>query len=107
MRTALSEPLTPIEQFLRDQLAEKDRQIDKLNAQIEGRDEQIMTMLGAHNRETNLLINGLTNTLSQTLGIEAPNPTRHRPAAAPTPMPTPPPGGEGDNPPSRSPWHTV
>lgn len=106
VRTALTEPLTPIEQFLREQLAEKDRQIDKLNAQIERRDEQIMTVL-ERDRETNLLINGLTNTLSQTLGIEAPNPTRHRPAAAPTPTPTPPPSGEGDNPPSRSPWHTV
>lgn len=58
---------------MREQLAEKDRQIAKLNDQIERRDEQIMTMLERdRDRETNLLINGLQVALTKTLGIESP-----------------------------------
>jgi len=63
--------------FLQEQIAEKDRQIAKLNEQIERRDDQIMTML-ERDRETNLLINGLQTTLTQTLGIESPQARQER-----------------------------
>ncbi len=48
--------------FLKDQLAEKDRQIGKLHKQLERRDEQIMAML-ERDRETNILIKGLQEAL--------------------------------------------
>jgi hypothetical protein len=57
--------------FLKDQIGEKDRQIAQLNKQLERRDEQIMTML-ERDRETNILISGLQQALTTTLGIEAP-----------------------------------
>ena len=75
-----AEPDTPVrrlevtsvgEPFLKDQIEAKDRQIAELNHQLERRDEQIMTML-ERDRETNYLINGLQEALSQSLGIESP-----------------------------------
>jgi len=57
--------------FLKDQIGQKDIQITELNRQLERRDEQIMTML-ERDRETNHLINGLQEALSQSLGIESP-----------------------------------
>jgi hypothetical protein len=57
--------------FLKDQIEAKDRQITELNRQLERRDEQIMTML-ERDHETNHLINGLQEALSQSLGIESP-----------------------------------
>ena len=57
--------------FLKEQIGQKDRQISELNRQLERRDEQIMTML-ERDRETNHLINGLQEALSQSLGIESP-----------------------------------
>lgn len=75
-----TEPDTPVrrlevtsvgEPFLKDQIEAKDRQIAELNRQLERRDEQIMTML-ERDRETNYLINGLQEALSQSLGIESP-----------------------------------
>ena len=57
--------------FLKDQIGQKDTQITELNDQLKRRDEQIMTML-ERDRETNYLINGLQQALSQSLGIEAP-----------------------------------
>jgi len=59
------------EGFLKDQIEAKDRQITELNRQLERRDEQIMTML-ERDRETNYLINGLQEALSQSLGVESP-----------------------------------
>lgn len=56
--------------FLKDQLCQKDIQIADLNEQLKRRDEQIMTML-ERDREVNYLINGLTQTLSQSLGVDA------------------------------------
>lgn len=66
--------------FLQEQLAEKDRQIAKLNEQIERKDAQIMTML-ERDRETNLLINGLQQTLTHSLGLEAPGARRPAPSS--------------------------
>ncbi len=48
--------------FLKEQIAEKDRQIGKLHVQLERRDEQIMAML-ERDRETNILIKGLQEAL--------------------------------------------
>ncbi len=48
--------------FLKEQIAEKDRQIGKLYVQLERRDEQIMAML-ERDRETNILIKGLQEAL--------------------------------------------
>lgn len=66
-----SESVSDMATWMREQMAEKDRQIEKLNQQIERKDEQIMTML-ERDRETNLLINGLQTALTTTLGIESP-----------------------------------
>ena len=75
-----TEPDTPVRRlevasigndFLKDQIGQKDIQISELNRQLERRDEQIMTML-ERDRETNHLINGLQEALSQSLGIESP-----------------------------------
>ena len=55
--------------FLKEQIAQKDGQIAQLNSQLERRDEQIMTML-ERDRETNILIHTLQKTLSQSMGIE-------------------------------------
>lgn len=77
---ARTDPDTPIrrlevtrvgEEFLKDQIEAKDRQITELNRQLERRDDQIMTML-ERDHETNHLINGLQEALSQSLGIESP-----------------------------------
>lgn len=57
--------------FLKDQIAEKDGQISQLNAQIERRDRQIDAML-ERDKETNILINTLQETLSQVMGLESP-----------------------------------
>ncbi|MEM6931968.1 MAG: hypothetical protein AAF526_00095 [Pseudomonadota bacterium] len=57
--------------FLKEQIAQKDGQIAQLNSQLERRDEQIMTML-ERDRETNILIHTLQKTLSQSMGIETP-----------------------------------
>lgn len=54
--------------FLKDQVIQKDVQIGELNDQLKRRDEQIMTLL-ERDRETNLLINGLQQTLLKTLGL--------------------------------------
>lgn len=67
------------EEFLKDQVVEKDRQIGELNRQLERRDEQIMTML-ERDRETNILIRGLQDTLTNMLRLEAP--TRYREEAS-------------------------
>lgn len=48
--------------FLKSQIAEKDRQIGNLYRQLERRDEQIMAML-ERDRETNILIKGLQEAL--------------------------------------------
>ena len=75
-----TEPGTPVRRlevasigndFLKDQISQKDHQISELNRQLERKDEQIMTML-ERDRETNHLINGLQEALSQSLGIESP-----------------------------------
>jgi len=62
--------------FLKDQISEKDAQIAQLNNQIERKDEQIMTML-ERDRETNILIRGLQDALTNTLGLNAPLPRYH------------------------------
>ncbi|MEL6311321.1 MAG: hypothetical protein AAFQ17_02980 [Pseudomonadota bacterium] len=61
--------------FLKDQVTQKDVQIGELNDQLKRRDEQIMT-LHERDRETNLLINGLQQTLLKTLGLEGSSSTR-------------------------------
>ena len=63
--------------FLKDQIGQKDTQITELNDQLKRRDEQIMTML-ERDRGTNYLINGLQQALSQSLGIESPDRLRIR-----------------------------
>ena len=63
--------------FLQDQIGQKDIQIAELNDQLKRKDEQIMTML-ERDRETNYLISGLQQALTKTLGIEAPRPPRHQ-----------------------------
>jgi hypothetical protein len=90
-----TEPDTPVrrlevtsvgEPFLKDQIEAKDRQITELNRQLERRDEQIMTML-ERDRETNYLINGLQEALSQSLGIDSPSRMQlraHREGDSPT-----------------------
>lgn len=62
--------------FLKDQISEKDTQIAQLNKQIERKDDQIMTML-ERDRETNILIRGLQDALTSTLGLNAPPPRYH------------------------------
>ena len=57
--------------FLKDQISQKDGQITELNEQIKRRDRQIDAML-ERDKETNILINGLQEALSQSLGIESP-----------------------------------
>lgn len=57
--------------FLKDQIGQKDGQIAELNEQIRRRDRQIDAML-ERDKETNILINGLQEALSQSLGIESP-----------------------------------
>lgn len=63
---------TVSDDFLKEQIAQKDGQIAQLNSQLERRDEQIMTML-ERDRETNILIHTLQKTLSQSMGIETPD----------------------------------
>jgi hypothetical protein len=55
-------------EFLKDQILAKDDQINKLNKMIERKDTQIDALL-ERDRETNILIQGLQSTLSNTLGI--------------------------------------
>ena len=57
--------------FLKEQISQKDTQIADLNAQIERRDRQIDAML-ERDKETNILINTLQETLSQAMGLESP-----------------------------------
>ncbi|MEM8576030.1 MAG: hypothetical protein AAGF48_15580 [Pseudomonadota bacterium] len=57
--------------FLKDQIDQKDRQIEELNAQIERRDLHIDAML-ERDKETNFLINTLQEALSQAMGLESP-----------------------------------
>ena len=57
--------------FLKDQIDQKDKQIEELNAQIERRDLHIDAML-ERDRETNFLINTLQEALSQAMGLESP-----------------------------------
>ena len=57
--------------FLKEQISQKDGQITELNAQIERRDRQIDAML-ERDKETNILINTLQETLSQAMGLESP-----------------------------------
>ena len=57
--------------FLKEQISQKDTQIADLNAQIERRDRQIDAML-ERDKETNVLINTLQETLSQAMGLESP-----------------------------------
>lgn len=68
---------TVSDDFLKEQIAQKDGQIAQLNSQLERRDEQIMTML-ERDRETNILIHTLQETLSQSMGIETPERMRLR-----------------------------
>ena len=77
--------------FLKDQIGQKDTQITELNDQLKRRDEQIMTML-ERDRETNYLINGLQQALSQSLGIESPDRLRIRREGDNRPGTPPPPG---------------
>ena len=63
--------------FLKEQIVQKDSQIAELNAQIERRDRQIDAML-ERDRETNILIHTLQETLSQSMGIETPERMRLR-----------------------------
>ena len=73
--------------FLKNQISQKDGQITELNAQIERRDRQIDAML-ERDKETNILINTLQETLSQAMGLESPARMRLRIQS------------EGDSPPS-------
>ena len=57
--------------FLKDQITQKDRQIDELNDQLRRKDEHVSAML-ERDKETNILINGLQEALTQSLGIESP-----------------------------------
>lgn len=63
--------------FLKEQVKEKDRQIGELNKQLERKDDQIMTML-ERDRETNILIRGLQNTVANILQLKAPKPNEKR-----------------------------
>ena len=72
--------------FLQDQIGQKDIQIAELNDQLKRKDEQIMTML-ERDRETNYLISGLQQALTKTLGIEAP--PRHQTGDSGTSVPPP------------------
>lgn len=94
---ARTEPDTPVrklevaslgDDFLKDQIAQKDRQIDELNDQLRRKDEHVSAML-ERDKETNILINGLQEALTQSLGIESP--TRMQLRARQTTR------GEGDN----------
>jgi hypothetical protein len=75
-----TEPDTPVrklevatvgDDFLKDQVSQKDRQIDELNDQLRRKDEHVSAML-ERDKETNILINGLQEALTQSLGIESP-----------------------------------
>ncbi|HUU46826.1 MAG TPA: hypothetical protein VM118_13940 [Acidobacteriota bacterium] len=77
---ARTEPDTPVrklevatigDDFLKDQISQKDRQIDELNDQLRRKDEHVSAML-ERDKETNILINGLQEALTQSLGIESP-----------------------------------
>ncbi len=57
--------------FLKDQITQKDRQIDELNDQLRRKDGHVSAML-ERDKETNILINGLQEVLTQSLGIESP-----------------------------------
>ena len=72
--------------FLQDQIGQKDIQIAEMNDQLKRKDEQIMTML-ERDRETNYLISGLQQALTKTLGIEAPRPPRQQTGDSGTSMP--------------------
>lgn len=58
--------------FLKGQIKEKDGQIAELNKQLERKDDQIMTML-ERDHETNILIRGLQDALTNTLRLGSPN----------------------------------
>jgi hypothetical protein len=60
------------EDFLRNQIDNKDKQIEQLNQMISRKDDQIEALLD-RDLETNILVQGLQRMLSNTLGIEAPN----------------------------------
>jgi hypothetical protein len=64
------------EDFLRNQIDNKDEQIEQLNQMIGRKDDQIEALLD-RDLETNILIQGLQRMLSNTLGIEAPSEDRH------------------------------
>lgn len=65
------EVLSVTDDFLKDQIAQKDGQIAELSDQIRRRDRQIDAML-ERDKETNVLINTLQETLSQVMGLESP-----------------------------------
>lgn len=74
--------------FLKEQVKAKDGQIAELSKQLERKDNQIMTML-ERDRETNILIRGLQNTIGDILQLKAPNTNKgsgeidHEPAGEP------------------------
>ena len=65
------EVLSVTDDFLKDQIGQKDGQIAELSDQIRRRDRQIDAML-ERDKETNILINTLQETLSQVMGLESP-----------------------------------
>lgn len=67
--------------FYKKQLEQKDHQIEQLNQQMERKDKQIMTML-ERDRETNVLLKHLNDTVNRTLGLEAPGASRGYPSHA-------------------------
>ena len=69
-RTGLdqSAQATPDKVFYKNQLEQKDEQIGQLNKQLERRDEQIMAML-ERDRETNILIQGLQQSLTTVIDV--------------------------------------
>ncbi len=77
VRTETDTPVRKLEvasigdDFLKDQIAQKDRQIDELNDQLRRKDGHVSAML-ERDKETNILINGLQEVLTQSLGIESP-----------------------------------
>lgn len=66
---------TSDDDFLKTQLAEKDRQIGNLHKQLERRDDQIMAML-ERDRETNILIKGFQEALLPASASLAEGPAR-------------------------------